>query len=317
MKPTAKAAGLAACFLVFVLAWAGAPAPALAQDIQVNSADPSSAPQGTVNLNVTIKGKGFKRGAVARFFVTGTTNPGGITVKSTSFVSPGQLTANIDVALDATLGSFDVEVTNADGRTGKGTELFAVTAAGRAAFEIPVAVTFRDDATDNIQSDGLGAYSHGTDQVRAVIVSNGNLFMKTNDSAGKPALRRLSFDFTEPVSTEYHPPFDTGTQQGYVSISCPSTGALLGMEIGTTQDCGMYVHFAGLPGTSTQWGINFGAYSDTTRATAYRIDQKTWEIEVRAPAVGKLSSAPTKGRLVWTDQGNFHMPVKLLVTVLE
>jgi len=314
MKPRTTAASLVGCFLMLVLASAGAPAPAVAQDIQVNTADPSSAPQGTVNLNVTIKGKGFKRGASARFFVTTTTNPGGVTVRSTSFVSPSQLVANIDVALDATTASFDIEVENADGRTGKGTELFAVTTAGTAAFEIPVAVMFRDGSTDRITSDGQGAYSHGTDKVRAVLVANGNFFLMTNDSS-KPAVRRLFLDFTDPVSSG-SPPFGTGTQQGYLSTSCENSGGLRDMAVDTSQLCNMSVHFS-VPGTNTQWAIRFGAYSDTTPATVHRIDVESWEIEVPEPAVGKLLSAPTKGRLVFTDQGNFHMPVMLSVTVLN
>jgi hypothetical protein len=76
-------AGLA----VFFVSWAAGPPPLAAQDIEVTSADPPSAEQGTVNLDVTIKGKGFDRSAKAKFFVTGTTNPGGITVNSTRFTS--------------------------------------------------------------------------------------------------------------------------------------------------------------------------------------------------------------------------------------
>ena len=72
------------CLVLF--AWAAAPA-ALAQEVQVTSADPPAAAQGTVNLNVTIKGKGFKNGAQSKFFVTGTADPGGVRVNSTAFVS--------------------------------------------------------------------------------------------------------------------------------------------------------------------------------------------------------------------------------------
>ena len=103
--------------------------PAVSQ-IQVTSANPAAAPQGTTNLNVTISGSGFKKGAAAQWFVTGTTNPGGVTVNSTAFNGSTQLTANITVASDAVISGFDIVVTNTDGRTGKGTDRFAVTAKG-------------------------------------------------------------------------------------------------------------------------------------------------------------------------------------------
>src|SRR5262252_1437199 len=93
--------------------------------VQVDSTNPNAAPQGTVNLNVIINGNGFKKGAVAKWFVTGTTNPGGVTVNSTVFNSATQLTANITVASDAVISGFDVLVYSG-GRTGKGTDLFAV-----------------------------------------------------------------------------------------------------------------------------------------------------------------------------------------------
>jgi hypothetical protein len=102
---------------------------ALSAQVQVDSTSPSAAPQGTTNLDVTINGSGFKKGATANWFVTGTTNPGGVTVNSTSVRSSSQLIANITVAADATISGFDVQVASA-GRTGKGTDLFAVTAKG-------------------------------------------------------------------------------------------------------------------------------------------------------------------------------------------
>jgi hypothetical protein len=103
--------------------------PATAQ-IQVTSTNPAAAPQGTVNLNVTIKGSGFKKGATTAWYVTGTTNPGGVAVNSTTFNGSSSLTANITVASGAVTSGFDVVVTNTDGRTGKGTDAFTVTSAG-------------------------------------------------------------------------------------------------------------------------------------------------------------------------------------------
>src|SRR5579863_2837113 len=69
--------------------------------IQVSATSPSAAPQGTTNLNVTVNGNGFKKGAKAQWFVTGTVNPGGVTVNSTTFNSSGQLTANLTIASGA------------------------------------------------------------------------------------------------------------------------------------------------------------------------------------------------------------------------
>jgi len=98
--------------------------------IQVDSATPGAAPQGTINLDVAISGNGFKKGATAQWFVSGTTNPGGIAVNSTAFKGSTQLTANISVASDAVISGFDIVVKNTDGRTGKGTDKFAVTVKG-------------------------------------------------------------------------------------------------------------------------------------------------------------------------------------------
>jgi hypothetical protein len=99
--------------------------PCVAQ-ITVTGADPSSAAQGTIDLDVTISGSGFKKGAQAAFHVHGTTNNGGVTVNSTSFSSGSSLTANISIAANADISNYDVEVTNSDDRTGVGSEDFAV-----------------------------------------------------------------------------------------------------------------------------------------------------------------------------------------------
>jgi uncharacterized delta-60 repeat protein len=106
------------------LPWGGNVPAAFAQ-IQVLSANPNTGDQGTLGLNVTIGGKGFKKGAKAYFYLKGTENPAGITVRATKFVSDASLVATIDIAAGATPDSFDIVVA-ADGRTGKGTELFTV-----------------------------------------------------------------------------------------------------------------------------------------------------------------------------------------------
>ena len=60
---------------IFGLPGVGAVREAAAQ-ISVTAADPPAGEQGTLNLNVLIKGKGFKNGAKAKFYKTGTDGPG-------------------------------------------------------------------------------------------------------------------------------------------------------------------------------------------------------------------------------------------------
>ncbi len=112
--------------------------PALAQDVYVNSANPDSAEQDTVNLDVTIVGERFGKSAWVSFVIPCDDDDddcvppfGGITVNSVKVRGSKKLIANIDIASDATVGEkvFDIEVEMLSGRKGKGTgrELFSVT----------------------------------------------------------------------------------------------------------------------------------------------------------------------------------------------
>lgn len=137
--------------------------PASAQ-ISVTSALPNSTTQGTINLDVTVGGKGFKNGANAQWFLSGTTNPGGVTVNSTAFVNSNTLKANITVSSTANVGNFDIVVTNTDGRTGKGTELFAVQSKGTCT-DIPMQLIVVSQTTGQggISGDGLSIYNNPND----------------------------------------------------------------------------------------------------------------------------------------------------------
>jgi DNA-binding beta-propeller fold protein YncE len=131
----------------------------------VTSANPNSAAQGTVNLNVSVGGKGFKAGAKAKWFVSGTNNPGGVTVNSTSFVNSNTLTANITVSSTATVGNFDIVVTNTDGRTGKGGELFSVQTPPGQCTDVPLRLIVVPQAPGQggISGDGLSIYNNPSD----------------------------------------------------------------------------------------------------------------------------------------------------------
>jgi len=111
-----------------LLALGLAPIGAAFAQIKVTAATPSSAYQGTVSLDVVVSGSGFDRTAKVQYFVSGTTNPGGITVRNVLFNSSNELVTTIEVADTADLASFDIQVTLSSGRKGKGTTLFSVKA---------------------------------------------------------------------------------------------------------------------------------------------------------------------------------------------
>jgi hypothetical protein len=109
-------------FVLLGLAPQGA---ALAQ-VKVAAATPSSAFQGTTALEVVVTGSGFDPTARVQYFVSGTTNPGGITVRNVTYRKSTELVTTIDIADGASLESFDIQVTLDSGRKGKGTTLFSV-----------------------------------------------------------------------------------------------------------------------------------------------------------------------------------------------
>ena len=86
----------------------------------VTSTNPGAGDQGATSFNVTVNGTSFESGANASFTATG------ITVNSTTFVSPTRLTANISIAGSAPTGTSDVTVANPDGSTATGSAVFSV-----------------------------------------------------------------------------------------------------------------------------------------------------------------------------------------------
>jgi hypothetical protein len=123
---------LAPCaMLAALLLVSGAPdASAAPPGPTVSAATPSEGEQGTLGLEVVIDGNGFEEGSNAVFLRSGTADPTGIAVLSTEYVSRKQVRARLDIAEDAPLDLYDIEIQSANGRKGKGTELFGVLAKG-------------------------------------------------------------------------------------------------------------------------------------------------------------------------------------------
>lgn len=224
----------AATFVVLCAASAGA-------QIQVNSTSPNSAAQGTINLDITVSGSGFKSGAQAQWFVTGTTNPGGVTVNSTAFVNSSQLTANITVSSTATISGYDIQVKNSNGRTGKGTDLFAVTQNGNgsntANCSYNVTSVLYDTDGNGVpyqyQSDGLGpytTYNKGNNSVSSIIQKSCSWDLDTTGSN----TRGMVVTFAYPDSSSPQPPF-VGPQEvhGVFHTECSANPANNNLNFGT------------------------------------------------------------------------------------
>ncbi len=268
---------MAVLLALFAFLWSGNATPLLAQKIQVTSANPNSAAQGTTNLNVTVAGSGFKIGASATWYVSGTTNPGGVTVNSTAVISSSQLTANITVSGTAFVGSFDIVVRNSDGRTGKGTGLFAVTQNGNSAptscngtgasgvsfnvtsniLGVDTNLTGSLPSPFQLLSDGLGAYTtyknSKTDSVTSEIQQNScDWLLDLSNSKSRTVQLSLI-----PVSSGEQLPsgWTTDPSDPLVSIpalvmtNCARNSANNGIgvgdmtSIGQTLQCGLHVTF--------------------------------------------------------------------------
>ena len=110
----------------------------------VQSTNPSYSHRDTT-LDVHVLGSGFSAGAKAAWSLGGDTTL--VHVNRTTYVSSGELVANVTVPAGAPLATYDVAVTLLSGKKGVGSELFEVTAAE------PLVPTER--VTDVSESGGL------------------------------------------------------------------------------------------------------------------------------------------------------------------
>jgi probable HAF family extracellular repeat protein len=98
---------------------------AAATGVTVKSTSPDTATVDST-LDVHIFGSGFDPGSRANWAIKGVVSPKVVT-NSMRFVSSTELVANITIAPDAPLASYDVIVTASSGKGGIGTECFVVT----------------------------------------------------------------------------------------------------------------------------------------------------------------------------------------------
>jgi hypothetical protein len=173
---------------------------AAAQTVQVTAANPNTGAQGSTALLVKISGKNFAPGAKTDFFLSGTTNPAGITVHGTQWISASEVDATIDIADTASIAQFDIRVTNTTGRSGKGSDMFSVVQkAQQSSANWSCMIAFDSTLLDPngpatpiataVQGDGGGPYLDGSQGVSCFVDtstgfwSSGRLFVQPSSQS--------------------------------------------------------------------------------------------------------------------------------------
>ena len=92
--------------------------------LAVSGTNPAASARDTT-IDVHVFGSGFDRSAQVAFLLGGLSD-GRVRTNSTTYVSQGEVVANVTIAVDAVPDQYDVQVALAGGKKGIGTEMFAV-----------------------------------------------------------------------------------------------------------------------------------------------------------------------------------------------
>ena len=312
---------------------------ASAQNISVTAAAPNAGPQGTVSLLVKISGKNFAPGARTDFFLSGSTNPGGIVVHGTQWVSATEVDATIDIADTASLAYFDIRVTNTTGRSGKGSDMFQVVQKSAAVricaksstcpvVSLSVQLLDTDALNTNypLRSDGHGLYSNGVDNVTATFDEGGRFSFDTGIVL--PAIRDMISNYTSalPGSSAYSLLVQPGAHYSWLTNGvysvAPQELGTPGFPISMCKD-GYIVSEDSFESYSTLYhtGIETGDASVTGRWMITRVGPTTWTVETSPTCGGDVVNLrhripnPKKGQVPWTYEtiGYYHLPFKLIL----
>ena len=331
---------------VFVL-WLSALGQGQAQPVTVSQVEPSVGEQETTGLVVRITGKNFAPGARADFFKAKTSDPGGIGVRQTRFVSATELEATLDIAADAALSYFDVKVTNLSGRSGKGSDLFQVVQKGNSAkpvTSVAASVTFRcytqvgaesgpcaqpifdDDYTlDRARDDwapftGGAISSAGGFDIRLAPTNSRELTLNLGNLEGERTC--LTVGNCNPDGPLNNTDLMLSDWALRVKPLVPNTwedmtGGLGAMTCGPTYPA--FVHYTfWLPNPDGHWGLNFNprAYAPSTAVVLTRVDNLTWTVDADATHLAQLVSFSHSGirrKNGPSVEGFFRVPFRLTI----
>jgi hypothetical protein len=273
----------------------------------VSATDPTEAEQDTT-LDVRVLGSGFDDGSSVRLLLNGKPTKK-IKTNSTRFETEEELVANITIALDAEVASYDVEVTTSRRRKGIGTELFAVKEKTTGPFvDTPLTVTLGDRTGDRITSDGDGVYSEDVDFVVAHIrpPGIGTFIFDTAD-------RFVCVDFTDAGEGQTPFPDDCVDVFGN-TVGGPGHLDFHTMSVGDSETVGFQIFWKG---QDYEWFLRYGGACGQTPASGLPVDithptDDTWTIEGKEAL---LCKRPLKGKPTWTWAGDFTMPFFMTLEV--
>jgi hypothetical protein len=319
---------LALATLLVACAIAGS---AAAQTVQVTAANPNTGAQGTTSLVVKISGKNFAPGAKTDFFLSGTTNPAGVTVRGTQWVGASEVDATIDIADTASIAQFDIRVTNTTGRSGKGSDMFSVIQKSQQLQSciahttcpvISLSVQFDDSTGFQVRSDGGGSYVDGVDNVTAKLRANGEFLFENGTLL--PAVRGITSQYTNPLPG--YSAYSLQLQPGahfYWDIADTATIAIQELRVASSMCKGAYVKSDDsfqFYSTLFHSGIEGASTSSTGRWLITRISDTQWTVENSVTCGGDIINLrhqlpPTKGHFPdWETIGYYHVPFKLILT---
>ena len=324
-----------------------------AQPVTVSQVDPPVGEQETAGLIVRITGKNFAPGARADFFKAKTSDPGGVAVRQTRFVSATELEATLDIAADAALSYFDVRVTNLSGRSGKGSDLFQVVQKGNGAkpvTSVAASVTFRcytqhgfddgpcaapsnDDYTVDRARDDWATFTGGAIASGGVVASS--VFDIRVAPASSRELTLILGAFLEDTRTcvtvgNCNPdgPLDSRlmvlsdwslrVKPLVLNTWEDLPGGLGAMTCGDSYP-GLVFYTFWLPSGDGHWSLTFNprAYPSSTDVVLTRLNDLTWTVDADATHLAELVSfahSKLKGKLKGPSrEGVFRVPFKLTI----
>ena len=83
---------------------------AIADELRISKVEPAHVMREAATLEVAILGGGFNAATAVRFLLTGTSDPGGITVRRVKLVDPRKLVATVEIDSKVAPGYFDVQI---------------------------------------------------------------------------------------------------------------------------------------------------------------------------------------------------------------